>query len=643
MRGNYSPFPPALIKECQASNDDADLSSPSYRAPQPPTIPRKSSRRSRSSCSPLPSLSPLPIPPIYRENENALHATFGTTNDSRRASTVEAVLDDGVDKHSTHSATSTTYSDTSKENSKPAMSQYTQSTSSCSDFVERPGTATWLDRDEIELETGPDVAPIDKHSLGQPQSTPTAGLSFSRSEIFFILTVCFAQFLSLAGLAQTFAPLMILSEVFGVSNPGVMAWPTAAYSLTLGSCILPAGRLGDMYGHRRIFLTGWIWFAAMSILSGFSSLGGSRMFTACRAFQGIGPALLIPNGLALFGRTFPIGMKRNIAFSLFGGSGPCGVVTGAVMSSLLSELVWWPWSFWCMGITCFLVAALASVAVPKDILQPRANPEMRIWQEFDIQGAITGVGGLVLINFALNQAPIDGWATIYLGVLLGIGVLLLGVFVYIELYVAQSPLIPLKGLHRDAALTLACMAAGWGSHGIWSYYLFLLMEQLRGHSALAACSMFWPVAPVGLTAALSVGFLLKKINVAYLMSISVFCFLLGCLFLVTAPGQQGYFPNTFLSIILAPFGMNWSFTTGVILMSNAVPREHQGIAASLVSTMVNYSISTGLGFAGSIDRYVGQEYGMLAGYRGAWYFGIGLSATGFVISLYLIWQSRRSR
>jgi MFS family permease len=127
------------------------------------------------------------------------------------------------------------------------------------------------------------------------------------------------------------------------------------------------------------------------------------------------------------------------------------------------------------------------------------------------------------------------------------------------------------------------------------------------------------------------------------MSISMLCFLLGCLFLATAPGQQSYFPNTFLSIVFAPLGMNWSFPTGVILMSNAVPREHQGIAASLVSTMVNYSISTGLGFADSIDRYIGDEYGLLAGYRGAWYCGIGLSALGFFISLCFIWQSRKWR
>jgi MFS family permease len=536
---------------------------------------------------------------------------------------------------------STAYSDIIREYSRPLTSHSLQSISSHNLFLERPSTVICLERNATELQSGSEIALANDQSNQQPESPPPTDLSFTVSEMFFIVTVCLFQFLSLAGLAQTFAPLMILSDVFNVGNPGVMTWPTAAYSLTLGSCILPAGGLGDMFGHRKILLSGWIFFAVTSLLCGFSALGGSPMFTACRAAQGIGPALLIPNGLALFGRTFPVGMKRNIAISLFGGSGPCGVVTGAVMSSLLSELAWWPWSFWSMGIACFFVATLTYAAVPED--SARLCADAGGWKAFDLYGALTGVGGLILVNFALNQAPIAGWTTVYISVLLAVGALFICCFVYIELRVAETPLIPIKGLRMDSALTLACIAAGWGSHGVWSYYMFLLIEQFRDHSALEACSMFWPVAPIGLAAALSVGFLLKRINVAYLMSISMLCFLLGCIFLATAPGEQSYFPNTFLSIAVAPFGMNWSFPTAVILMSNAVPREHQGIAASLVSTVVNYSISTGLGFAGSIDGYIGHEYGLLAGYRGAWYFGIGLSALGFLISLYFIWQSRKSR
>ena len=640
MEQNSRCVHPALNEQRGFDTRDAPTASqdPTWHHAPVPSLPRKSSRRRLATSWPHSESEPDLPPPTYVDLRDALHSTIGVGVESRLVPPTDAGIDYEAEERSVYSRMSTAYSDIIKEYWRPLSSHSLQSSSSCNVFLERQSTALWLDQSVIELQNGPEPV-IAIHQSKEPNLPASTGLSFTASEVLFMTTICLAQFLSLAGLTQTFAPLMILSDVFNVQNRGVMAWPTAAYSLTLGSCILPAGRLGDMLGHRRMFFSGWIWFAFTSLLCGFSLLGGSSMLITCRGLQGIGPALLIPNGLALFGRTFPVGMKRNIAISLFGGTGPCGVVTGAVMSSLLSELAWWPWSFWCMGIACFFVAGLTLAAVPEDSTKSYASAGG--WKAFDIQGAITGVGGLVLVNFALNQAPIDGWTSVYISVLLGTGLVLLGCFVYIELRVAETPLIPIKGLHIDAALTLACIAAGWGSHGIWSYYMFLLIEQFRGHSALEACSMFWPVAPIGLAAALSVGFLLKRIHVAYLMSISMLCFLLGCLFLATAPGHQGYFPNTFLSVVVAPFGMNWSFPTGVILMSNALPREHQGIAASLVSTMVNYSISTGLGFAGSIDRYIGHEYGLLAGYRGAWYFGIGLSTLGFFISLFFIWQSRK--
>jgi MFS family permease len=119
------------------------------------------------------------------------------------------------------------------------------------------------------------------------------------------------------------------------------------------------------------------------------------------------------------------------------------------------------------------------------------------------------------------------------------------------------------------------------------------------------------------------------------------CFLVGAVLLATAPVEQSYWTQIFLSVLIMPGGMNLSFPAGTIILSNALPREHQGIAASLISTMVNYSISTGLGIAGTIavntDKH-GQD--PLAGFRGAWYFGIGLSALGVVIAGWFVLKTR---
>jgi MFS family permease len=100
------------------------------------------------------------------------------------------------------------------------------------------------------------------------------------------------------------------------------------------------GRLGDMYGHKRMFIVGWIWYAVTSVIVGFSyapKSNGSIMLSVTRGFQGIGPAILVPNAMALVGTTFPVGLKRNMVFSAFGACGPTGFVFGAIFSALLSQ------------------------------------------------------------------------------------------------------------------------------------------------------------------------------------------------------------------------------------------------------------------------------------------------------------------
>ncbi|CAK4033381.1 MFS general substrate transporter [Lecanosticta acicola] len=500
--------------------------------------------------------------------------------------------------------------------------------------------SVWATQDETEI---PVVLPHYKRASTPGMPVPVeegSGMSVWR-ERMFVFTVCLAQLFSLAGLAQSIAPLLVISDSFGVNDPGKMSWYTAAYSMTLGTFILPAGRLGDMFGHRRMFIIGWVWFGVCSIICGFSFLGGPIMLSTCRGLQGIGPALLVPNGIALLGRTFPIGMKRAMAIAVFGGCGPVGFVIGTVFSSIFAQLLWWPWAFWTTAIACAFACGLSYFAIPEDIARtplPGALPESR--NQFDLLGSVTGVTGLLLINFALNEAPCEGWDVAYIPVLLGIGVLLMVAFVYVELCVAARPIVPLRGLHRDAAFTLACIAAGWASHGIWSYYFFLFLQEIRNHTPLLTAAEWCPVAPVGFCAALAVPALLTKIRVPWLMSAAMLVFTLSIALLLTAPPSQTYWANTFVSILIAPFAMNWSFPSATILMSNAVAKHHQGIAASLVATMVNYSIATGLGIAGTIARYTTPTQGVLGGYRDAWWLGLAFGLAGFAISLYFICQSR---
>lgn len=145
--------------------------------------------------------------------------------------------------------------------------------------------------------------------LSHDQMTPPtdhAPLPFSGiHEIAFIFIVCLSQFLALSGLAQSIAPLHIIGDSFGISNPGELSWYPAAFSLTVGTFILPAGRLGDMYGHKKLYIIGLGWYAVWSMVAGLSVYSGDILFSVARGFQGIGPAIMVPNALAIVGRTYP--------------------------------------------------------------------------------------------------------------------------------------------------------------------------------------------------------------------------------------------------------------------------------------------------------------------------------------------------
>lgn len=144
-----------------------------------------------------------------------------------------------------------------------------------------------------------------------------------------------------------------------------------------------------------------------------------------RAMQGIGPAFLLPNGVALLGRAYPPGPRKNLVFSIFGLTAPTGFIVGALFSSLIAQFGWWPWIYWANCIACLLFAGLSWGFIPP---MDGYNPEREMKGSLDLPGCLTGVTGLILINFAFNQGPVVGWPTVYVYVLLIVGFLFMGAF-----------------------------------------------------------------------------------------------------------------------------------------------------------------------------------------------------------------------
>ena len=127
------------------------------------------------------------------------------------------------------------------------------------------------------------------------------------------------------------------------------------------------------------------------------------------------------------------------------------------------------------------------------------------------------------------------------------------------------------------------------------------------------------------------------------MTIALICFLLGNILIGTAHIKQTYWAQLFVCTIIIPWGMDMSFPAATIILSNSVEKKHQGIAASLVNTVVNYSISLGLGFAGTVEVYTNKggqtEHDAFMGLRHAYYMSFGLAGLGVVLSMMFVAKS----
>ncbi|KAK1779725.1 major facilitator superfamily domain-containing protein [Copromyces sp. CBS 386.78] len=512
----------------------------------------------------------------------------------------------------------------------------------CEKGVDSSSPSSEGEMEETDLEHAAAQGQRDDH-LARTQSQAHSFLAPKLSlphEIAFVGITCCAQLTMQVSMGPSLSIGREIGRDFGVTSAPDVAWYLAAYSLTIGTFILICGRLGDLFGYKRMMVIGYSWYAVWTMICGLSvySDSGHIMMIVCRALQGIGPSILLPNGLAILGGSYPDGPRKHMVFALFGAMAPGGASLGCAMAGVF-ELAWWPWAFWSFAIALLFLAGAAQLIIPDSVDAHTASSSfVDKLKQLDVLGGTVGVAALILINVAWNQAPIVGWTEPYTYVLLIIGILLVPLFFWIELRWSSYPLLPLDALKSgDIAFVLGCLACGWGSFGTWLFYNWQWFLEIRGESGLMTTAYFSPVAVSGAIAAVVTGVVLGKIGPAWTILCAMCAFFTGNMLLATRPLEQNYWIQSFLTVVITPWGMDMIFPASTVILSNAVGRRHQGIAASLINTVVNYSISIGLGFATTAEVYVNKggtsKEELLSGYKAATWVAVGLTAFGLVLSV----------
>src|SRR5688500_2154905 len=211
-----------------------------------------------------------------------------------------------------------------------------------------------------------------------------------------LLTIATAQLMLV--LDDTIANIALpsIQQQFGVP-PALLPWIINAYILAFGGLLLLGGRLGDLFGRKKIFQTGVLIFTGASLIGGLGV--NAEMLIAARAFQGIGAALTAPNALALIATTFPIGKSRNSAMALYGAMSAVGIIAGVLLGGFLTAMLGWRSVFFIN-----VPIGLAVFAGSRSLNEAKKNPG-----RVNMIDAITGTGAMISLAYAITNVAEHGW------------------------------------------------------------------------------------------------------------------------------------------------------------------------------------------------------------------------------------------
>ena len=386
---------------------------------------------------------------------------------------------------------------------------------------------------------------------------------------------CAAQFMVVLDVAIVNVALPSIQQDLGVSQ-STLQWVVIAYGLTLGGFLLFGGRLADLLGRRRILLTGLTIFTGASFLAGVSQSAG--LLIVMRGLQGFGAALVAPAALSILAVTFSEGRERNRALGIFGAVGGTSASVGVIASGLLTDGPGWRWVFFINVPVGLLLIGLATVFLVAD--------RERGVGRFDVAGATTVTGGLLLLVYALNRGADYGWASASTLLLFGAAAVMLVAFVRIEAR-SRHPLVPAAAL-RNRTLVAANLSAFFTFSAFFSFIFLgsLLMQQVLGYSATQT-GVSWLATSVTafIASALAGARLVGRFGVRRLLVAGLSLLAIGVLWLTRVPADANYATDLLPALLLAGVAIGLCAPSAQIGALSGVSDSATGLAAGLVETM----------------------------------------------------------
>jgi EmrB/QacA subfamily drug resistance transporter len=427
---------------------------------------------------------------------------------------------------------------------------------------------------------------------------PTIHPVSSRRRWSALALIVTAQFMVILDVAIVNVALPSIKSDLGFSETGIQ-WVITAYAILFGGTLLLGGRLADLLGRRRMFVAGLALFAASSLLCGFAWSSGSLV--AFRAVQGLGGALLAPAALSLLMTTFAEGRERNRALGIYGAASGSGAAVGVLLGGVITSYLGWSWIFFVN-----VPVGVAAIALTPFLLRDsRAELQHR---HFDLAGATSVTGGLMLLVYGLTRAATDGWSSpVTLG-LLGGAAALIAAFVVVESR-SRSPLLPPR-IFRLRALSAANVTMALVGAVTFSefFVLTLYVQDVLHYSAVQSGVAFVAFALAVVVASNLAQAVVGRIGIraTLMMGLALATISLGLLTQVPVDGH--YFWDLFPAFVLGGTGLGFSFVPVTIASLAGVERADAGVASGLVNTSRQIGGAIGLAAISTIAASVAASY-----------------------------------
>jgi EmrB/QacA subfamily drug resistance transporter len=449
-----------------------------------------------------------------------------------------------------------------------------------------------------------------------------------------LILVCTAIFVVVLDIAIVNVALPSIGRDLGFEEENLQ-WVITAYALTYGGFLLLGGRAADLLGRRLVFMGGLALFTAASFVCGLST--SDEMLIIARAVQGLGAALLAPAALSIISTTFTEGSERNKALGAWGAVAGSGAAAGVLFGGILTEYLGWEWIFWVNVPVGALVLALAPVYI-------RESRREGVVHAYDPLGALSVTSGLIILVYAISEAPDAGWATFRTIGLLVLAGLLLAFFLAWE-WREKAPLMPLR-IFRIRLVSAANVVGFLQASGLFGSFLLqtLYMQQVLGLSVLQTGVAFLATAGTSVLFAGPAQALSTRIGVKPVLIVGLVLLVAGSLWYTQIDADGSYPVDLLPGFIAVGIGLPFTFIPITIAALAGVGEHEAGLASGLLSTSQQVGGAIGTAVMSTVafthaetllERGTRPDEAFTSGFQWGFWVGAGIWIAALVAALVL--------